>query len=122
LLYVDAYVSPGGTGLMFLTGGSRILYAVGEMRSGPRWLMTLNKAGAPWLSVLVMWIAGIFFLLPFPAWQLMVNYITSITVLTYGLGPIVLLVLRRSHPDLPRPFLLRGAGIFAPLAFICSNW
>jgi len=122
LLYIDAYVSPGGTGLMFLTGGSRILYAVGEMRSGPRWLMTLNKAGAPWLSVLVMWIAGIFFLLPFPAWQLMVNYITSITVLTYGLGPIVLLVLRRSHPNLPRPFLLKGASVFAPLAFICSNW
>jgi hypothetical protein len=92
------------------------------MRSGPRWLMALNKAGAPWLSVLVMWIAGIFFLLPFPAWQLMVNYITSITVLTYGLGPIVLLVLRRSHPNLKRPFLLRGANIFAPLAFICSNW
>ena len=122
LLYIDAYVSPGGTGLMYVTGGSRILYAVGDMNAGPRWLMLLNKAKAPWLAVLIMWAAGVVFLLPFPAWQLMVNYITSITVLTYGLGPIVLLVMRRNQPELHRPFRLWGAEILAPIAFICSNW
>jgi amino acid transporter len=122
LLYIDAYISPGGTGLIYVTGGSRILYAVGEMSAGPRWLMMLNKAKVPWLSVLAMWVVGILFLLPFPAWQLMVDYITSITVLTYGLGPIVLLVLRRSQPDLRRPFRLWGAEVIAPIAFICSNW
>ncbi len=122
LLYIDAYVSPGGTGLMYVTGGSRVLYGVGEMSGGPRWLTTLNKARAPWLAVLVMWVVGILFLLPFPAWQLMVNYISSITVLTYGLGPIVLLVLRRNQPELPRTFRLWGAEVLAPLAFICSNW
>jgi hypothetical protein len=51
----------------------------------------------------------------------MVNYITSITVLTYGLGPIVLLVLRRNRPELERPFRLKGAEILAPIAFISSN-
>ncbi len=122
LLYVDAYISPGGTGLMYVTGGSRILYAVGDMNAGPRWLMALNSARAPWAAVLVMWVVGILFLLPFPAWQLMVNYITSVTVLTYGLGPIVLLVMRRNQPDLHRPFRLRGAEILAPIAFVCSNW
>ena len=122
LLYIDAYVSPGGTALMYLTGGSRILFAVGELDAGPRWLTLLNAAKAPWAAVLVMWIVGVLFLLPFPAWQLMVNYITSITVLTYGLGPIVLLVLRRTQPSLPRPFRLPGAEILAPIAFICSDW
>ena len=121
LLYIDAYVSPGGTGLIYITGGSRILYAVGEMDAGPRWLMRLNQAKAPWVSVLLMWIVGVLFLLPFPAWQLMVNYITSITVLTYGLGPVVLLILRRNQPSLHRPFRLWGAEILAPIAFICSN-
>jgi amino acid transporter len=122
LLYVDAYVSPGGTGLMYVTGGSRILFAVGEMDAGPAWLRTVNRMGAPWIAVVVMWVVGILFLLPFPAWQQMVNYITSITVLTYGLGPIVLLVLRRSQPALERPFRLWGAGLLAPVAFVCSNW
>ena len=52
----------------------------------------------------------------------MVNYITSITVLTYGLKPLVLLVLRRSHPDIARRLRLPMAGVLAPSAFICSNW
>ncbi len=122
LLYIDAYVSPGGTGLMFVTGGSRILFAVGELGGGPRWLTRLNAAKAPWAAVLVMWVVGVLFLLPFPAWQLMANYITSITVLTYGLGPIVLLVLRRTQPSLHRPFRLWRGQILAPIAFVCSNW
>ena len=122
LLYIDAYISPGGCGLIYVTGGARILFAVGETNAGPRWLTRLNTAQVPWAAVAVMWVVGVLFLLPFPAWQLMVGYITSITVLTYGLGPIVLLVLRRNQPDLRRPFTLRGANIIAPLAFVCSNW
>jgi len=121
LLYVDAYVSPGGTALMYMTSGARILFAAGESAAGPRWLTTLNESKAPLASVLVMWVVGVLFLLPFPAWKLMVSYITSVTVLTYGLGPIVLLVLRRSQPDIRRPFRLWGAEFLAPAAFVCSN-
>lgn len=122
LLYIDAYISPGGTGLIYITAGARILYAVGEMNAGPRALTLLNDSKAPWFAVLVMWLVGILFLAPFPAWQLMVNYATSITVLTYGLGPIVLMVLRRNQPNAPRSFRLWRANILAPLAFISSNW
>lgn len=85
--------------------------------------MRLNGTKAPWASVLVMWGVGILFLLPSPGWQIMVKYITSITVLTYGLGPtVLLLVLRRRRPDLERPLRLMGAEAIAPIAFICSNW
>ncbi|MBT9384334.1 APC family permease [Pseudooceanicola sp. CBS1P-1] len=121
LLYVDAYVSPGGTGLIYLTGGSRILYAVGETGTGPAAFAKLSKNGVPWVAIAVMWVTGVFFLLPFPAWQKLVGYITSITVITYGLGPIVLLVLRRNQPEAERAFRLPFAGVLAPLAFICSN-
>lgn len=122
LLYIDAYISPGGTGLMYMTGGARVLFAAGEMKAGPRRLSVLNAAQAPWLAVVVMWVVGVLFLLPFPAWKAMADYISSITVLTYGLGPIVLLVMRRNQPNLRRPFRLWGAGVLAPIAFICSNW
>ncbi|MEX1661729.1 APC family permease [Thioclava sp. 15-R06ZXC-3] len=121
LLYIDAYVSPGGTGLIYVTGGSRILFAVGDTDSGPQSLTKTTKFGVPWLAVVVMWASGVFFLLPFPAWQLLVGYISSITVLTYGLGPIVLMVLRRSQPDADRAFRLKGAEVLAPLAFVASN-
>jgi amino acid transporter len=122
LLYIDAYVSPGGTGLIYVTAGARILFAVGEMKSGPAWLGRLNRAGVPWAGVAVMWVVGVLFMLPFPAWQLLIGYITSVTVLTYGLGPIVLLVMRRSQPQRHRDFRLWGAWVLAPIAFICSNW
>ena len=121
ILYVDAYVSPGGTGLIYVTGGSRILYAIGETNAGPAWLTLLNRDQVPWLAVIVMWVVGVVFLLPFPAWQLMVNYVTSITVLTYGLGPVTLLVLRRNLPDMRRTFRLPAAPVLAPAAFACSN-
>ncbi len=121
LLYIDAAISPGGTGLIYVTAGSRVLFANGEMKAGPRLLTTLNSAQVPWVSVALMWLLGVIFLLPFPAWQKMVDYISDITALTYGLGPIVLLVLRRDQPDLVRPFRLIGAGIVAPIAFICCD-
>lgn len=122
LLYIDAYISPSGTALMYMTGGARILFATGETNAGPSWLSALNAAKAPWAGVLMMLVVGVLFLLPFPAWQLMVSYITSVTVLTYGLGPIVLRVLRRNQPEVQRPFRLWGAEIVAPVAFICSDW
>lgn len=122
IIYVDAYVSPAGTGWMMMTGGSRVLMANGELRAGPRWLSRLNGRGVPWVSVLLMWLAGCVFFLPFPAWQQMVGYVSAITVLTFGLGPVVLICLRRNLPDTRRPFRLPGAGILAPAAFIASNW
>jgi amino acid transporter len=121
LLYIDAAISPAGTGLIYLTAGSRILFANGEMRAGPRVMTKLNSGQIPWVSVAIMWVVGVIFLLPFPAWQKMVDYISDITALTYGLGPIVLLILRRDHPDLQRPFRLVAASIVAPIAFICCN-
>ncbi|HEX3882262.1 MAG TPA: APC family permease [Stellaceae bacterium] len=121
LLYIDAAISPAGTGLIYVTAGSRILFANGEMKAGPRLLTRLNGGQVPWVSVAIMWAVGVIFLLPFPAWQKMVDYISDITALTYGLGPIVLLILRRDHPDLQRPFRLAAAGIVAPIAFICCD-
>lgn len=121
-LYFDAYVSPGGTGLIYLTGGSRVLMAAGTLRAGPRWLGRVSRFGVPWISVFIMWLTGSLFLLPFPAWQKMAGYITAVTVLTFGLGPVTLLCLRRNMPHLKRPFRLRGAWLLAPVAFIASNW
>lgn len=121
LLYIDAAISPAGTGLIYVTAGARILFANGEMRAGPPALTKLNSGQVPWVAVLLMWVIGVVFLLPFPAWQKMVDYISDITALTYGIGPIVLLILRRDHPDLKRPFRLGAAGILAPTAFICCN-
>lgn len=122
IIYIDAYASPVGTGLILLASSVRVLHANGSLGDGPRWLTRVSRFGIPWLSVIATWIAGCFFLLPFPAWQQLVGYITSITILTFGIGPVALLCLRRNAPEQPRKFRLRAAQVIAPIAFIACNW
>ena len=53
----------------------------------------------------------------------MVNEISDVMVLSYGIGPVVLLSLRRTLPEAsrPRPFRVPMANILAPITFIISN-
>jgi amino acid transporter len=122
ILYIDAVVSPAGTAFIYVTATSRITMAAGETGSGPQTLARINDNGVPWVAVLVTFVVGALFFFPFPSWQKLVSYISSVTVLSYGIGPIVLLQLRKSMPDAKRPFRLWAAWVTAPAAFIVSNW
>ncbi len=122
VLYMDAIVSPAGTAFIYVTSSSRINMAAAEIGSAPRGLGTLNRHGVPWMALIVTFVVGALFFFPFPSWQKLVGYISSVTVLSYSIGPIVLLLMRRSMPDAHRPFRLWGAWIIAPAAFIVSNW
>jgi amino acid transporter len=59
--------------------------------------------------------------LPFPGWQSLVGFISSASVLSYGIGPIALAAIRRQQPDIERPYKLPWARFWAPVAFIISN-
>jgi len=122
ILYADAIASPAGTGFIYSTASSRITMAAGEMRTLPQSLAEVNAKGVPVRALVVTFVAGAIFFFPFPSWQKLVSYISSVTVLSYGLGPVVLLHLRRTAPDAPRAFRLWWAWALAPAAFIISNW
>lgn len=122
ILYADAIVSPGACGLIYTTTTSRVVMASAQNKLLPQLFARLNKRGTPWVALIATYVVGLMFFLPFPSWQKMVGYISSITVLSYGIGPILLICLRRALPDAKRPFKLAGASFLAPMAFICSNW
>ncbi len=122
VLYVDAVISPLGTAFIYVTGSPRILMAAGEMGNAPEHMIRLNRHGVPWAGLVVTYIVGVVFFFPFPSWQKLVSAVSLITVLSYGIGPLILLHLRKAMPDATRPFRLRAAGFLAPLAFIASNW
>ncbi len=124
LLYVDAVVSPAGTSLTYMGTTARVIYASGREGLGFSWLGTLNSRGVPRAGLWVTWVAGVLFFLPFPSWQKIVSFLSSAMVLGYGAGPVALMTLRRTLPisQYKRPFTLRGAGLWAPLAFIISNF
>ncbi len=123
LVYADAIVSPGGTGLIYTTTSARVIHAMGEDGFIHPVVKKLNRNSVPWAAGVLSFLVGILFLLPFPTWKKMVDYISSVMLMSYGIGPIVLLSLRRRMPigTVARPFKLPWANVLAPLTFIISN-
>ncbi|HVC38022.1 MAG TPA: APC family permease [Gammaproteobacteria bacterium] len=122
ILYVDAFVSPMGTAFIYVTASPRIIMAAGEMGNAPKKVIKLNQYGVPWIGLVVTWIVGVIFFFPFPSWKQLISAVSLITVLSYSIGPIILLHLRRALPAAPRPFRLRAVNLVSVIAFIFSNW
>lgn len=121
LLYIDAAVSPGGTGLIYTGASSRLSFALARNRYIPHQFGFLSNRGVPVVSIIFSFIIGCIMFLPFPGWQELVGFITSATVMGYATVPLALGALRRQEPDLPRPFKLPAGEVLAPLAFIVAN-
>jgi amino acid transporter len=121
LLYIDAVISPGDTGLIYTTLTSRLSYAMARNGNAPQPLARTTDRGVPLFSLIVTFVVGLIVFLPFPSWQQLVGFITSATVLSFASGPLVLAALRKQVPDQPRPFRLPGGHLIPLLAFWASN-
>ncbi|MGI8571019.1 MAG: APC family permease [Solirubrobacteraceae bacterium] len=122
ILYVDAVISPSGTGLVYAGTSARLSYALGRNGYVPPALGRVDKRGVPFVSLIFCWAIGMLVLLPFPSWAGLVALVTSATVLMYAMAPVSLVALRRADPDRPRPYRLPVAGFLAPFSFICANF
>ena len=121
LLYVDAVVSPGDTGLIYMTITSRISFAMARNGNAPRMLARTTDNGVPMVGLIFAFVIGLIAFLPFPSWQQLVGFITSATVLSFASGPLVHASLRLQVPHHDRPFRLPGGHIIPLLAFWGSN-
>jgi amino acid transporter len=121
LLYIDAIVSPGGTGLLYVGTSARLTFGMGRNNYIPRGFARLSSRGVPVLAIAFSFLLGMIVFLPFPGWQQLVGFISSATVLAYGTAPLALGALRRQDPDRPRPFRLPLGGVLAPVGFIVAN-
>ncbi|MGH8162108.1 MAG: APC family permease, partial [Gammaproteobacteria bacterium] len=121
LLYIDAFISPADTGLIYTTVTARVSYAMGRNGNTPHSLAKVNDRGVPWVSIILTFVAGTIFLLPFPSWQKLVGFVTSATVLSFGSGPLALLAMRRQLPRQNRPFRLPVAHGLAYLGFLSAS-
>ena len=77
IIYVDAIVSPAGTGLIYVTGSSRVSYGLSRNGYVPTPFEWTNKRGVPWVGLIAAFITGCICFLPFPSWQSLVGLITS---------------------------------------------
>jgi amino acid transporter len=121
ILRIDAFISPSGTGLIYQTSTSRIGYGLARNRYFPPFFGWVDKRGIPWFSLILAFVFGLVFLLPFPSWSALVNLVTSASVLMYAGAPLSLGALRKQVPDAPRPYRVAGAAVLAPLSFAVAS-
>ena len=121
LLYADAFVSPSGTGMTYTASTARMIYGMERNGTLPKIFGTVHpKWGVPrpamWLNLVVAFI----FLLFFRGWDSLAAVISVATIISYLTGPVSVMTLRRTAPELPRPFRLHGLSLIAAVAFIMS--
>ncbi len=121
VLFVDAVIAPLGTANVYTAATSRILYGLAKDFFPDSALNKLNKFFSPanclWFNAAV----GAVFLLPFPTWQQLVDFLSSIVVFSYLSGPISLMVLRQEFPTLDRPFKLSCYKLIGYAGFACCS-
>ncbi len=130
ILYVDAFASPTGTGATYTATTARIVHAVQESGALPRRLGRIDeRSGVPrpamWLNLLV----AFGFLFCFRGWSALAAVISVACILSYLTGPVGVTTLRRTAPDLKRPFKLPAphgvagpAFVFATLLLYWARW
>ncbi len=121
LLYIDAIISPGGTGLIYITSNSRITYGLSRNGYAPQMMQATDRRSVPWMGLIVAWVAGVLCFLPFPSWQKLVSFITSAVVLMYAGAPLAFGVLRKRLPALERSYHLPAGAVISPVAFAVAS-
>jgi amino acid transporter len=121
ILYIDAIISPGGTGLIYVTATSRVSYGLSRNGYVPALFEKTTKRGVPWFSLVFAFIIGLVVFLPFPTWQKLVGFVTSASVLMYAGAPLAFGALRKQDPARYRPFRLPAGSFWSPVAFIVAN-
>ncbi|MCW2672814.1 MAG: amino acid permease [Frankiales bacterium] len=121
VLYIDAVISPAGTGLIYTTGASRVSYGLSRNGYFPSVFERVNSRRVPWVGLITAFIVGCICFLPFPSWKSLVGLITSASVLMYAGAPLSLGVFRNRLPDADRPYRVPAANVLSPLAFIVAN-
>ncbi|MDU0810611.1 MAG: APC family permease [Burkholderia sp.] len=122
LLYVDAFVSPSGTGTTYMATTTRMIYAMERNNTMPKIFGIVHPLyGVPrsamWFNLLISFI----FLFFFHGWSSLAAVISVATVISYLTGPISLMSLRRSARDINRPLSVPGMKFIAPFAFVCAS-
>ncbi len=117
VLIIDAVISPGGTGLIYVGTTARISYALGL----PAALTKVSKRGVPAWSIVVATVFGMLFLAPAPSWQQLVSLITGATAIMYAFAPVSLGALMRADPTREHPYRVPAPKIMLPVGFAFAN-
>ena len=119
LVYMNSFISPSGSGVIYLASSARMLYGMERNGYMPKFLGILDpRYKVPRNAVIFNVILCVLIMYCFPGWAHIIPIISIANIVAFIPGPIVIGGLRRVAPELPRLFRLPLASIIAPLAFI----
>lgn len=121
VLFIDAIIAPLGTANVFASSTGKILHNLAQSFLPNTIIAKLNKNNAPYIALWINMLLGILFLLPFPTWTQLVNFLSSLTLLSCLSGPLALIILRENFPDLERKFKLPCYKLTGYIGFICCG-
>lgn len=120
---LDAMISPSGTGNIYVSSTSRVIY--GWARNGTLFKIfgkVEKKSGVPRPALWLTFAMALFWTLPFPSWGVLVNVVSAALIISYAIAPISAAAFRRNASDLERPFCLKGMNVIAPISFVIASW
>lgn len=120
LINLGAVVGPFGGALVSVGSNARLSYALGENGFFPGRVATLSDRGVPSAALLLNLVVSTLMFLFIPFEELLQICGAAVT-LSFAVGPVVLLGLRRIDPDRPRPFRVPAGPLVATAAFAVAT-
>ncbi|MDG9881845.1 APC family permease [Pseudomonas sp. GD04058] len=121
LVVADAVISPSGCGNIYMNATPRVVY--GWARTGTFFSIFTRideKSGIPRPALWLTFGLSVFWTLPFPSWEALINVVSAALILSYAVAPVTVAALRRNAPELVRPFKVRHMALLGPLSFIIA--
>lgn len=122
LLYLNAFISPLGSGVVFASSSAMTLYSMTSNRHLPKFLGEKHeKYGIPRKAMIFNLIVGTILIVIFKKWSVLSSMISSTMLIAMLTGPVVLVSLRKHAPEFKRPFTVKFAKVFAPITFSVTS-
>lgn len=122
LLYIDAFVSPSGTGITYTATTARMLYGMERNGTLPRVLGKVHAHwGVPRPAMFVNLAVSYLFLFFFRGWGTLAAVISVATIISYLTGPVSAMTLRRTAADVHRPLRVFAMPVVAAAAFVMAT-
>ncbi|MDR6999638.1 APC family permease [Neobacillus niacini] len=122
LLYSDAFISPSGTGMTYTATTSRMIYGMEQNKYLPSVFGKLHPLyGVPRQAMFLNLGVSFLFLFMFRGWGVLAEVISVATLISYITGPVTVMSLRHTGPNLYRPLRLKGLSIISPLGFVFAS-
>ena len=121
MVVADAMISPSGCGNIYMNATPRVVYGWAKTGTFFKVFTRVDEAsGIPRAGLWLTFGLAIFWTLPFPSWEALINIVSAALVLSYAVAPVSVAALRRTAPDLPRPFRAVAFGITGPASFVIA--